>query len=43
MPNLKAKSEDNIVTYSVLDREISNSDFLIDPDLYRDNLPQPYR
>ncbi|RMZ94442.1 WD repeat-containing 93-like isoform X5 [Brachionus plicatilis] len=43
MPNLKPKIEETIVTYSVLDREISNSDFLKDPDLYRDNLPQPYR
>lgn len=43
MPKLEVKNEDNVVTYSVLDREISNSDFLKDPDLHRDNLPQPYR
>ncbi|CAF0942853.1 unnamed protein product [Brachionus calyciflorus] len=43
MPRIKKKTEENLVTYSVLDREISNSDFLGDPDLHRDHLPQPYR
>jgi hypothetical protein len=35
-------SEDPI-TYSVLDRDLNSTDFLTDPELYKDPLPQPFR
>ena len=37
------KSQDDSIPYSVLGRESNSTDFLTDPELYRDPLPQPYR
>ncbi len=41
MPILIKKKQENIVTNSVLDEDLN--DFLDDPELFRDLLPQPYR
>ncbi len=45
MPRIikKASTSENIMTYSVLDRDIMSADYLKDPELYKDPLPQPYR
>ena len=37
------KAHDDSIPYSVLGRETNSTDFLSDPELYRDPLPQPYR
>ncbi len=42
MPRISKKNEE-VVTYSVLDRDINSTDFLKDPALFKDPLPQPYR
>lgn len=44
MPRIIRKNRDEeVVTYSVLERDTSSTDFLKDPDLFKDPLPQPYR
>lgn len=43
MPRMQKKVEEDVITYSVLDRDTHTGDFLNDPDLHRDQLPQPYR
>lgn len=42
MIKIYKKAHDDSIPYSVLGRE-TKSDFLNDPELYRDPLPQPYR
>jgi hypothetical protein len=42
MPRISKKNEE-VVTYSVLDRDVNSADFLKDPALFKDPLPQPYR
>ena len=37
------QSQEQLVTYSVLDRDVVSTDFLKDPSLFKDPLPQPYR
>ena len=41
MPIIIKNKQENIVTNSVLDEDLN--DFLDDPELFRDPLPQPYR
>jgi hypothetical protein len=36
-------NQEQVVTYSVLDRDVVSTDFLKDPSLHKDPLPQPYR
>ena len=43
MPRIIKKKEDTVISYSVLSREEDVTDFLNDPELFRDPLPQPYR
>ena len=42
MPIIIKTKNENIITNSVLDED-KTKDFLDDPDLFRDQLPQPYR
>ncbi len=41
MPRIIKKKEEDLITNSVLDADFN--DFLNDPELFRDLLPQPYR
>lgn len=47
MPRIRRAPVDAAVetatTYSDINRETSSADFLKDPDLFKDPLPQPYR
>ena len=44
MPRLAKKIEDEeMITYSVLDRPTTESDFVNNPELLMEFLPQPYR
>ena len=44
MPRIiKRNEEENLVTYSVLSRDEGHIDYLNDPALLKDPLPQPYR
>jgi hypothetical protein len=44
MPRLAKKIEDEeMITYSVLDRPSTESDFVNNPELLMEFLPQPYR
>ena len=44
MPRIAKKIEDEpMITYSVLDRPSTESDFVNNPDLLVEFLPQPYR
>lgn len=42
MPIIIKAKNDNVITHSVLDEDKTN-DFLDNPELFRDQLPQPYR
>ena len=41
MPRIIKNRNENVMTHSVLEEDLN--DFLDDPELFRDPLPQPYR